>query len=286
LARSYGQQAKSGAQRILSLEGSFHGRTVAGMCLTAQEKMHSGFGDLLQHHVYLPLNDIDLLEKEFAEHGADTCAFFMELVQGEGGIHVADQEYVERVRELCNEHGVLLILDEIQTAMGRTGKLFCYENYGIEPDAMTLSKALGNGFPIGAIVVAEQFTKYLVRPQHGSTFSGNHIACTAAYEVLRILHTRDVFQNVAALSEYFFKRLRVFAGQYALIKEVRGLGLHIGMELHAKGPELVSLAREQGLLLNCTAGQTIRIMPPLNIDMDQAAAGLDVLDQCLGMLQK
>lgn len=286
LVRSYGQQKKDGAERIVSMQNSFHGRTLAGMCLTGQKKIHDGFGKLLDGHEYLPFNDIDLLEKEFEENGHQICGLFIEPILGEGGIHVAQKEYLLRARELCYEYDVVFVLDEIQTGMGRTGKLWAYEHYGIVPDVLTISKAFGSGFPIGAIVVADDFCAYLVRGQHGSTFSGNHLACIVAWETLRILHSREIFSNVNALSEYFFRRLGILKARFSCIKDIRGIGLHIGFELIDKGSELVNIARENGLLINCTADNTIRLMPPLNINLDQAAAGLDLLEKSLGELKQ
>ena len=281
LARSYGQQARGGASVILTHENSFHGRSTAGMCMTGQDKIHGGFGPLIGDISYITRNDIDILEKEISDRGNDICAFVLELIQGEGGIQVMDQEYVQNARELCKENDILFIVDEIQTGMGRTGKLFAYEHYQITPDVMTLAKALGNGFPIGATIIAEEFTQYLGAGQHGSTFGGNHLATRVAFETLKALMTRDILANVTALSEYFMRRLKVWEGQFPIVRETRGLGLHLGMELEHSGPEVVTAARERGLLLNCTAGQTIRIMPPLNISLERAAEGLDILEGVL-----
>lgn len=287
LARSYGQQAKGGASVIITHENSFHGRSTAGMSMTGQEKIHSGFGDLLRpgDMVYLPRNDIDIFEKTVSENASNICAFAFELVQGEGGIHVLDKEYVQAAHQICAENDILFIADEVQTGIGRTGKLFAYEHYEIVPDAMALAKALGNGFPIGALVIANEYTPYLTAGQHGSTFGGNHLATRVAFETLKAIVTRELLNNVTAISEYALRRLRVFEKQYAFVKEVRGLGLHLGLELEHSGPELVTAAREKGLLVNCTAGHTIRIMPPLNISLERVAEGLDILEECLQGMQ-
>ncbi|MCB1321376.1 MAG: aspartate aminotransferase family protein [Leptospiraceae bacterium] len=281
LVRSYGQRAKDGATRMVSFEGSFHGRTIAGMCLTAQEKIHSGFGPLLrpEDHAYLPRNDIDILEKEFEENGTNLCGLFIELIQGEGGINVMDQAFMRRCRELCDEYDVLLVADEIQTGIGRTGKLFCFENYQITPDIMALAKGLGNGFPIGAIVVAEDYCDYLQRGQHGSTFSGGHLATRVAFETVKIIMTRDILKNIPALSDYFFQRLNALKSKYKSVVDVRGIGLHIGVELNQPCADVVTACRENGLLVNCTAENTIRIMPPLNISLERAAEGLSILEK-------
>lgn len=287
LARSYGQQFKNGASGIITHENSFHGRSTAGMCMTGQEKIHNGFGDLLSAGdlIYLPRNDIDILEKAIDDNGRDICAFMLELIQGEGGIHVMDKEYVQAAHELCKENEILFILDEVQTGIGRTGKLFAYEHYEIVPDAITLAKALGNGFPIGALIIANEFAHYLGAGQHGSTFGGNHLATRVAFESLKAIVTRDLLANVAAQSEYFIRRLKIFEKQFSCVTEVRGLGLHLGMELDRPGQDLVIEARDRGLLINCTAGQTIRVMPPLNISLERAAEGLDILEAALTAFQ-
>ena len=285
LARSYGQQAKGGAHIILTHENSFHGRSTAGMCMTGQGKIHDGFGDLLPGITYITRNDIDILDKEISENSQNICAFVLELIQGEGGIHVMDKEYVQAAHQLCKEHEILFIVDEVQTGIGRTGKLFAYEHYEIIPDAMTLAKALGNGFPIGATIIADEFAQYLTAGQHGSTFGGNHLATRVAFETLKAIVTRDLMANVNAQSEYFLRRLRLFEKQFDFVTEVRGLGLHLGVELDRPGQDLVIAARDLGLLINCTAGNTIRIMPPLNISLERAAEGLDILEAALGALK-
>lgn len=287
-ARSYGQRAKNGATAIITHENSFHGRSTAGMCMTGQDKIHSGFGKLLPEDdlIYLPRNDIDILEKALDDHGRNICAFALELVQGEGGIHVMDKEYVQAARDLCSENDVLLILDEVQTGIGRTGKLFAYEHYEITPDAMTLAKALGNGFPIGALIIADQYTEHLGPGQHGSTFGGNHLATRVAFETLKAIVTRDLLSNVVAQSEFFMRRLKVFEKQFACVTEVRGLGLHLGLELDRPGQPLANEARDRGLIVNCTAGTTIRIMPPLNVSLERASEGLDILEASLAAFQE
>ena len=173
LCRRYGQEHKQKASTILSLKNSFHGRSTASICLTGQEKIHSGFGPLLSDHTYIAPNDIAALTKEIEENGKKICAFFIELIQGEGGIHPLEKEYVRQIRKLCTQHKVLLVVDEVQTGLGRTGKLFCYEHYDILPDLMTLAKALGSGIPIGALIVGKSHTNYLQRGQHGTTMGGN-----------------------------------------------------------------------------------------------------------------
>ncbi len=278
LARSYGARARDGATRIVTLENSFHGRSTAGMSMTGQAKIQQGFGPLLNDMAYIPRNEIALLEREFDQNGESICAFFFEPVQGEGGIHVMSKEFVRAAYDLCREYNVIFICDEVQTGMGRTGKLWCYEHYGVVPDAMTLAKSLGSGLPIGALVIGEKYAEHLGPGQHGSTFGGNHLAARVAFETLKILVTRDILANVPALSEYIFGRLASLQDRFAFITEVRGLGLHIGVELDRPGALLVDLCLKHGLVVNCTAGNVIRIMPPLNISLERAAEGMDLFE--------
>ncbi len=279
LARSYGQQARDGAHGIISLNGSFHGRSTAAMCMTSQEKIHGGFGPLVPGMKYIDANDIDVLETELTQNGKETCAVIMELVQGEGGVRPLDREYVHAARQLTQEHRVLLIVDEVQTGIGRTGKLFAFEHYGIEPDAVTLAKALGGGFPIGAMIVRDAAAKYLGPGQHGSTYGGNHLAARVAFETLKIIIGREVLNNVAGISEYMFRRLRTLQAELPAITDVRGLGLHIGVEMDRECKELAGMCLENGLLVNCAADTTIRIMPPLNISLEKASEGLDIFEE-------
>ncbi len=286
LARSFGQEHKDGAGGFITFDHAFHGRTTAAMVLTPQEKVHGGFGPILKGDItYLPANDVDLLEREFENNGNNLCGVFIEFVQGEGGIHVMEQDFVNRLRELCDEYEVLFIADEIQTGLGRTGKLFAYEHYGIQPDVMTLAKALGNGLPIGAMIAAEKYAPFLGPGKHGSTFGGNHLTCRVAFETLKIIIGRELLNNVAAMSEYFFRRLKVWETQFPAVKDVRGMGLHIGVELDRPGLDFVRACRDKGLIINCTAGNVIRIMPPLNVGLELAAAGLDIMEGVLKELQ-
>ncbi|MCE9597480.1 MAG: aspartate aminotransferase family protein [Spirochaetia bacterium] len=284
LARLHGQK-KGNANRIVTLENSFHGRTVAGMSMTGQAKIHKGFGPLLDHMHYIAPNDVDMLEKEIDQNGHEICALVLELVQGEGGVKPLDLEYVRLARKLTQENDILLILDEIQTGMGRTGKLFAYEHFGIIPDAITLAKALGNGFPVGAMIIAEKHCDLIHPGIHGTTFGGNHLAARVAYETLKIIVTRDLLDNVVALSDYFFRRLQAAQIAIPVIKEVRGMGLHIGIELDRPGAAVVDTCRDRGLLVNCTNETTIRLVPPLNISLESAADGLEILEGVLRELK-
>lgn len=277
LARLHGQK-KGGAIGMLALENSFHGRTFAAMSLTGQEKIHKGFGPIIPEIKYLPPNDVDQLERAIEENGHNICALFMELVQGESGVHPMTREFAQAARRLTQENDILLVLDEIQTGMGRTGKLWGYENYEIKPDVMTLAKGLGAGFPIGAMIVSNKFASLMSTGSHGSTFGGNHLGARVAYETLRIIMGREILTNVDGISDFMMRRLRVMQTQIPAIKEVRGIGLHIGVELDRPAAEVGEGCLANGLIVNITAGSTIRIVPPLNISLESAAKGLDILE--------
>ena len=279
LARRHGQ--KTDASIIVSLYNGFHGRSTGAMAMTGQSKIHEGFGPLMPGFEFIDANDTGALSSIFERKSDDICALILELIQGEGGIHPLDQEFVQMARKLTKENDALLILDEIQTGMGRTGKLFAYEHYNIVPDAMTLAKALGSGFPIGALIIGEKYEGLLETGMHGSTFGGNHLGARVAFETLKTIMTREILDHTNALSEYFFRRLNLLKTGCKRIKEVRGLGLHIGIELNDSGADVVELAREKGLIINCTAGNVIRIMPPLIVSLDVAAEGLDILSSIL-----
>lgn len=280
LARSFGQS--KGADTILALEGSFHGRTAAGMSLTGQEKIQKGFGPLIPNIKHLPPNNLEALEDELTENGHNIAAIFIEPVQGEIGVIPMEKDYMKGVRQLTKEHKVLLILDEIQTGIGRTGKLFAYEHFGFEPDVLTLAKALGNGFPIGAMIVADEFTGFLGPGQHGSTFGGNHLGARIAYETVRIIMSRELLDNVASISDYIFSRLNRLKEKTKLIKEIRGIGLHIGVQLTGPCAGIVDTCRDRGLLVNCAGnGDAVRIIPPLNISIESAGKGMDILEDVI-----
>ena len=279
LARSYGQKAKSGASEILALTGSFHGRSTASMSITGNEKIHNGFGPLIEGVTHLPPNDVESLEKAIIERGDRICALFLEPVLGEGGVLPLTNEFLREARRLTQEYKILLIVDEVQCGIGRSGKLFAYEHAGIQPDVLTLAKALGGGFPIGATLIRDGLAKYLGPGQHGSTFGGNHLAARIGYETLKIIIGRELLNHINAVSEFMLRRLRVFGEKSSVIEEVRGLGLMIGVNLTKDGSALVPTCLEKGLLINHTAGNVIRLLPPLNISLEKAAEGLDILEE-------
>ena len=285
LARRHGQE-KGDAVRILTLDGSFHGRTTAAMSMTGQEKVRQGFGPIIEHITHITPDDSDQLEKVIGEDGGGICALVMELVQGEGGVRPLDKDFVKSARELTDEHNILLIIDEIQTGFGRTAKLFAHEHYEIIPDAITMAKGMANGFPIGGMLVREPFVDLLGPGTHGSTFGGNHLAARIAYETLRVIMGRELLSSAEALSDFFFARLRAVQNTMPMIKEVRGLGLHIGVVLDRPAGPVVDLCLERGLIVNATADTVIRIMPPLTMSLERAAEGLDILEGVLAEVAK
>jgi len=223
------------------MEMSFHGRTYASMTATAQSKTHNGFQPLVPGFTYVPFNDYDALEKAVDE---ETIAVMFEPVQGEGGVNVADKSYVQAVRKLCDDKKMLLIMDEVQTGMGRTGKWFGYQHYDITPDVITLAKALGGGVTIGAIVAKPELAKYMGPGKHGSTFGGNPLACAAANAVIETIEEGDLLNHTVAMGEYLRSKLEGLKEKYRLIKNIKQLGLMFGVELAVPGEGIASMALE------------------------------------------
>ncbi|HPI13670.1 MAG TPA: aspartate aminotransferase family protein [Spirochaetota bacterium] len=281
LARAHGQSISPERYEIISFEGSFHGRTFGGMSATAQEKIRKGFGPIVPGFAYLPFNDIRAVAQKI-EQSDRVCAVITELVQGEGGIRIADREFIRSLSALCSERGVLLIIDEVQTGVGRTGRAFAYQHFGIKPDIITLAKGLGGGVPVGAMHARSGLSPLFGKGVHGTTFGGNHLACAAVEFILKELKKPALSKNVSSVSAFIFDRLRSMkAKSPSLIREVRGLGLHIGIELSKPGMDIVKKALAAGLIINCTAERVIRIMPPLNISIRTAREGMKILESIL-----
>ena len=281
LARKYAVSRDKHNPVMLSLKQSFHGRTIASMGMTGQDKIREGYGDLLSGFEYVEVNNEESLEEAFERNNGNIAGVILELVIGEGGIIPLTQSFVNLARKLTQENDALLIFDEIQTGMGRTGKLFACEHYGIIPDAMTLGKALGSGIPIGAMIVSTPFAGVLGPGSHGSTFGGNHMATAVAYETLRILISREIIENVPALSEFAFTRLRLLKTKYPIIKDVRGLGLHIGVDFTIPSKSIAVECLKEGLIVNSTADTVIRIMPPLNIGIERLDEALQIFERVI-----
>jgi acetylornithine/N-succinyldiaminopimelate aminotransferase len=279
IARKYAKM-KFGKEKfsIISAEKSFHGRTIATVTATGQPKFKEGFEPLPKGFRYVPYNDFEALKASITKH---TCGIILEPVQGEGGVNVADVEYLQQVRQLCDELNILLIFDEVQCGLGRTGKLFAYEHYGIEPDIMTLAKALGNGFPVGALIATDKVAAAFQPGDHGTTFGGNPLASAVALTVLETMVKDDIIANTADVGGYFYGKLQELANKYDFITEVRGKGLILAMELNIEGREIMLACQDKGLLINVTQGNILRFIPPLIITKVMVDEAVYILEQAL-----
>lgn len=252
----------TGKKKIITFLQSFHGRTFAGMAATGQEKIKQGYGRMLETFVHLPFNDLEALKNEL---DADTAAVMIEIVQGEGGIHVVHKEFIENTEKLCAENGVLLIVDEIQTGIGRTGKPFAFQHFGISPDIITVAKGLGNGLPIGAAIGKAQLAEHFGPGSHGSTFGGNPISIAAACAVMDIIFKRKFLEEVTAKGDALFQLLDQELGSLEVVKEIRGIGLMVGIELTVAVQDYLTKLRESGLIALPAGEKVIRLLPPLNV---------------------
>jgi acetylornithine aminotransferase len=281
LARKYYQdKGENDRYRIISMEKSFHGRTMATLSATGQDKIKKGFDPVLEGFDYIPFNDVDALRKKI---GPSTCAVLLEPIQGEGGVRCPDPEYLKAVRRRCNETGVLLIFDEIQTGMGRTGKLFAYEHFGIEPDIMTLAKALANGLPIGAMLAREDVAEAFGPGSHASTFGGTPIVTAASAQVIKVMLEENIISRCAEMSAYFKQRLSWLKSRHESIVDVRGMGLLLGMKLKGEGDAIVRSCMEKGFLINCIQGNILRFIPPLIVGKEEIDALVACLDEILAI---
>jgi acetylornithine aminotransferase len=275
LARRYfKEQDEAHRFRIITMERSFHGRTLGTLSATGQEKVRKGFDPVLEGFDFVPFNDAAALRSAI---GSATCAVMLEPVQGEGGVRCPDENYLKAVRQICDDTGILMIFDEIQTGMGRTGRLFAYQHFGVEPDIMTLAKALANGLPIGAMLAKEQVAAAFGPGSHASTFGGTPIVTAAALEVCKILIEDKIIENGNETGVYFKDKLFELKDQYAIIEDVRGLGLLLGMKLKIDGGPVVTRCMEKGILINCIQDNILRFIPPLVISNDE----IDELIECL-----
>jgi len=276
LARRYSREVlKQDRFEIITMHGSFHGRTLGALAATAQEKIHKGFEPLVPGFKYVPFNDIKAVEQSINAH---TCAVLVEPVQGEGGVVVPSPGYLKALRDLCDRHNILLLLDEIQTGMGRTGKFFGYEHEGIVPDAAAIAKGLGGGMPIGALLATDKAAQAFTPGSHGSTFGGNPLACAAAIASIEtLLEDNIIIQSVEQLGRHFLQRLGDLKAKYPFVSDVRGKGLLVGMELDFDGKEIVTACLREGFLINCTVNTVLRFMPPLIISEEE----IDLLVQAL-----
>jgi acetylornithine/N-succinyldiaminopimelate aminotransferase len=275
LARLYTPEGK---YKFITAEGSFHGRTFATVTATAQPKYHEGFLPLLPGFVYVPFNDIAALESAFSN---EVAAVLVEPIQGEGGVNIATAAYFQAIRRLCDENGAVMILDEVQTGIGRTGKWFAYQHLDIEPDIITMAKTLGGGVAIGAMMAREEIAASLKPGKHASTFGGNPLACAAGIAVIEAIEQDNLLENAKQLGQYAKNKLEELAKKHPVIEHVRGVGLMIGIQLSCAGAQIVTKCLEKGLRINCTADNILRFMPPMIVNRDQIDQAVDILETVL-----
>ncbi len=281
LARRYfREQVGVNKFEIITALNSFHGRTIATISATGQAKFKAGFEPLVPGFKHVDFDDIDAVDRAITK---ETCAVLMEPIQGEGGVKIPDPDYLRDLREICDRHGILLILDEVQTGMGRTGKLFAYEHFGINPDIVTLAKGLGGGVPIGAMIATDKIASGFQPGTHASTFGGNPLVCAAAVVTLEVLiEDGFILDQCRRMGKYFKKRLEEMKKEVpSVIADVRGMGLLIGMELTRDGAPIVKTCMDRGVLINCTAGNILRFMPPLIVTEREIDHLIDVLEQTM-----
>jgi acetylornithine/N-succinyldiaminopimelate aminotransferase len=277
LARRWGH-GNGGRFEFVSTLGSFHGRTIGTLSATGQEKYHIGFQPLVPGFKLVPYDDVAAIERALSDK---TVAIIVEPIQGEGGVVTPRLDYLGRLRDLCDRNKLLLIVDEVQTGMGRTGKLFAYQHAGIKPDIITLAKALGGGLPIGAMIARAEIATVLSPGTHGSTFGGNPVACAAALGVLDALEHDGVIANAAEVGGYLMNRLREIAKDCPNVREVRGLGMIIGVVLKHEARGIVEACLKEHLIVNGTADNVLRLLPPLNLTREEADAGLAIIERAI-----
>ncbi len=279
LARKYGVSKAPTKYKIISADESFHGRTFDTLAATGHDYYHVGYGPLSPGHVLVPYGDIKALEAQMDD---DVCAVLLEPIQGEGGVHVPSDEYLQQVRALCDKHDALLIFDEVQTGVARTGKWFAYMHSGVKPDILTFAKGIGGGFPVAGFAVPERLAHVFKPGDHGGTFGGNPLACAAVYATLTTIKSEGLVDKVAEKGEYFKNKLRKLQEKYPdKVTDVRGCGLMLGMEVAGEGKPIVESCLANNVIVNCTAGNVIRIVPPLIISKEEIDIVVAALDKAL-----
>lgn len=276
IARLHGNKKGIKLPTVLVMDNAFHGRTLATLTASGSRKIQAGFEPLVRGFVRGPFNDIEAL-KTIAKNNPDICAIFLEPIQGEGGIHLAAPEYLQQLRELCDELDWLLMFDEVQTGNGRTGKYFYHQYSGVQPDVVTTAKGLGNGMPIGACL-AHGNAAHLMQPgNHGSTFGGNPLACSVALKVVELLESGNIYQRAVAIGDIIMQGLTTELSDVAHVKEIRGCGCMIGIELTKPCQPLYTQALKQGLIINVTADSVVRLLPPMIMTDTEAQQVVSIL---------
>lgn len=279
LARRWGHDTRNGAYEIITTVDSFHGRSMGSLAATGNERYQEPFGPLLPGFVHVPWNDLDAIR---AATSQKTVAVMVEPIQGEGGVNMPAPGYLRAVRDWCNERGLLLILDEVQTGVGRTGTLWAYEQEGVKPDIMTLAKGLAGGVPIGAVLAREEIAAHMVKGDHGSTFGGNALATAAGHAVLKYIIDNDIPARVRNASDRLMTSLRSMEDRLEVVTEVRGRGLLVAVGLARDcAAEVVDQCRQRGLLANNVRPNAIRLMPPLNVTDDEIDRACDILEEAI-----
>jgi len=279
LARKYAHENLGEDKfELITMKDSFHGRTMATITATGQEKFQFGFTPLLDGFTYVPFNDVNALEAAITKK---TCGIMLEPIQGEGGVNIPGDQYLSQVRKICDRHNILLIVDEVQTGIGRTGKLFAYEHSDIKPDIMTLAKALGNGFPVGAMLATNKIAAAFGPGNHASTFGGNPLAMAASVATLETILQEGLLERCRKTGEYFFAQLTKLQTKHAIIREVRGKGLMLACGLTIEGGDIVNECLKKGVLINCTGGKTLRFVPPMIITVQDVDQLINTLDEVM-----
>ncbi len=275
IARKYFHDMGSGRRTVITATHSFHGRLLSTLTATGQEKVKIGFDPLPPGFVHVPLNDLHALTDAIDDN---TAALLLEPLQGEGGVNLADPDYLCGVRKLCDEHGMLLMLDEVQTGVGRTGKMFAFEHAGIRPDVLTLAKGLGGGVPIGAMLASEKVAAVFGTGTHGSTFGGNPLSCAAALAVLKSIEKEELLSNVARQGSRIQARIKAMAERFSVIKEARGRGLLLGIACEQAVAPVIEICRSAGLLVLPAGPNVVRLLPPLNIKASEVDEAMSILE--------
>lgn len=268
----------TGREKIITFEKSFHGRTFATMAATGQEKIKQGYGPMLEKFVTIPFNDIDALKDEMDN---EVAAVMLEVVQGEGGIYVGEQAFLKEIEEICLQNGSLLIIDEIQTGIGRTGKPFAFQHYNLNPDIVTSAKALGSGLPIGAVIGKERLKQYFGPGSHGSTFGGNPISIASAIATMQLIFDEGFLQEVLIKSEYLITKLTKLMANHKKVQNVRGLGLMVGIQVDGPIQDLLLDLRMEGLLALPAGENVLRLLPPLTVTIQELDKGIEILTSSL-----
>lgn len=282
LARIYAKLHKNKeATVVIAMDGSFHGRTYGAISLTGQKKYQENLDPLVEDIIHVPFNDFSALANQVDDR---TAAILLEPIQGESGVHPADKAYLQKVRKLCDDQNIVLIFDEVQTGIGRTGEFFAFQTYGVTPDVICLAKGLGGGFPIGAIVAKQPFANALTPGTHAATFGGNPLACAIGNYIVKTVGDENFLNEIKKKSDFLIEGLNALKSKYPdKIVEIRGRGLLIAIEFSEKSSEILSTCIDKGLLLVGAGERNIRFLPPLNTDKNEISASLEIFEKCLSM---